>query len=241
MGYRYTYETRLLNMTAVKLINIGNLVTYSSVDNSVVSLEDMEIVISDGKIINVGRQLDDADEVFDCKNKLVTPGFVDCHTHPVFLDERENEFDMRTKGYTYEEIANKGGGINNSVNGVRSSSEAELINRVTTRMNNFLKLGTTTIEAKSGYGLDLESELKSLKVLHEVNIDHDIDIIPTFMGAHAVPLEYKNNTESYVNLLCDVIIPKIADQGIAVFNDVFCDEGYFNPVSYTHLTLPTKA
>ena len=141
-------------MSAIKLINIGNLVTYSSKDNSVVSLEDMEIVISDGKIINVGRQLDDADEVFDCKNKLVTPGFVDCHTHPVFLDERENEFDMRTKGYTYEEIANKGGGINNSVNGVRSSSEAELINRVTTRMNNFLKLGTTTIEAKSGYGLD---------------------------------------------------------------------------------------
>ena len=88
-------------MNAVKLINIGNLVTYISKDNSVFSLDDMEIVISDGKIINVGRQLGDADEVFDCKNKLVTPGFVDCHTHPVFLDERENEFDMRTKGYTY--------------------------------------------------------------------------------------------------------------------------------------------
>ena len=121
MGYRYTYETRLLNMNAVKLINIGNLVTYSSVDNSVVSLEGIEIVISDGKIIDIGRQIGDADEVFDCENKLVTPGFVDCHTHPVFLDERENEFDMRTKGYTYEEIANKGGGINNSVNGVRLS------------------------------------------------------------------------------------------------------------------------
>ena len=103
-------------MNAVKLINIGNLVTYSSVDNSVVSLEDMEIVISDGKIIDIGSQLDDVTEVFDCENKLVTPGFVDCHTHPVFLDERENEFDMRTKGYTYEEIANKGGGINTSVN-----------------------------------------------------------------------------------------------------------------------------
>ena len=100
----------------------------------------MEIVISDGKIIDIGSQLDDVNEVFDCENKLVTPGFVDCHTHPVFLDERENEFDMRTKGYTYEEIANNGGGINNSVNGVRSSAETELINRVTTRMNNFLKL-----------------------------------------------------------------------------------------------------
>ena len=115
-------------MNAVKLINIGNLVTYSSEDNSMVSLENMEIVISDGKIVDIGRKLGDADEEFDCENKLVTPGFVDCHTHPVFLDEREIEFDMRTKGYTYEEIANNGGGINNSVNGVRISSETELIN-----------------------------------------------------------------------------------------------------------------
>ena len=127
-------------MNAVKLINIGNLVTYSSEDNSVVSLEGMEIIISDGKIIDIGRKLGSADKEFDCKNKLVTPGFVDCHTHPVFLDERENEFDMRTRGYTYQEIANKGGGINNSVNGVRGSSEIELINRVTTRVNNFLTM-----------------------------------------------------------------------------------------------------
>ena len=215
-------------MKAIKLINIGNLVTYSSGDNSMVSLKDMEIVISDNKIIDIGRQLGDADKVFDCENKLVTPGFVDCHTHPVFLDERENEFDMRTKGYTYEEIANKGGGINNSVNGVRSSSETELINRLTTRMNNFLKLGTTTIEAKSGYGLNLGTELKSLKVLHEVSIDHDIDIIPTFMGAHAIPLEYKSNPEGYVDLLCDIIIPEVSNQGIAIFNDVFCEKDYFS-------------
>jgi len=215
-------------MKTLKLINIGNIVTYSTDSGSMISLKDKEIIISGGKVSEIGNSLSDADEVFDCNNKLVTPGFVDCHTHPVFFDERENEFDMRIKGYSYEEIADKGGGINYSVAGVRNSTENELANRVKLRMNDFLRLGTTTIEAKSGYGLDLESELKSLKVIHEVNIDHAIDIIPTFMGAHAIPVEYKNNPEGYVDLLCDVIIPEVSNQGIAVYNDVFCEKGYFN-------------
>ena len=215
-------------MKTLKLINIGNIVTYSVDNESVISLKDKEIIISGGKISEIGSSLSSADEVFDCNNKMVTPGFVDCHTHPVFFDERENEFEMRTKGCSYEDIAAKGGGINHSVESVRNASEAELISRVKPRMNDFLRLGTTTIEAKSGYGLNLEAELKSLKVLHEVDKEHDIDIIPTFMGAHAVPLEYKNNPEGYVDLLCDVIIPEVSSQGIAVFNDVFCEKGYFN-------------
>ena len=215
-------------MKTLKLINIGNIVTYSADSESMISLKDKEIIISGGKVSEIGNSLSDADEVFDCNNKLVTPGFVDCHTHPVFFDERENEFDMRIKGYSYEEIADKGGGINYSVAGVRNSTENELANRVKLRMNDFLRLGTTTIEAKSGYGLDLGSELKSLKVIHKVNIEHAIDIIPTFMGAHAIPVEYKNNPEGYVDLLCDVIIPEVSSQGIAVFNDVFCEKGYFN-------------
>ena len=142
----------------------------------------MEILISDGKIIEIGSKASDADQLFDCENKLITPGFVDCHTHPVFLDGRENEFEMRLRGLSYEEIANNGGGINNSVKSVRNSSEAELYNQVISRMDKFLKLGTTTIEAKSGYGLNIESELKSLKVLHEVKLNHQIDIVPTFYG-----------------------------------------------------------
>ena len=153
---------------------------------------------------------------------------MDCHTHPVFFDGRENEFEMRLKGLSYEEIAKEGGGINNSVKSVRNSSEAELYNRVISRMDKFLKLGTTTIEAKSGYGLDIDSELKSLKVIHEVNLAHQIDILPTFMGAHAVPKEYADDIDSYVDLICDSMIPQVAEQGIAVVNDVFCEEGYFN-------------
>ena len=215
-------------MGTLKLFNIGNMVTYSMNESSMISSKGMEILISDGKIIELGPKVGDADQLFDCENKLVTPGFVDCHTHPVFLDGRENEFEMRLKGFSYEEIANEGGGINNSVKSVRNSSEAELYNRVISRMDKFLKLGTTTIEAKSGYGLDIDSELKSLKVIHEVNLAHQIDILPTFMGAHAVPKEYADDIDSYVDLICDSMIPQVAEQGIAIFNDVFCEKGYFN-------------
>ena len=215
-------------MGTLKLFNIGNMVTYSMNESSMISSKGMEILISDGKIIEIGPKVGDADQLFDCENKLVTPGFVDCHTHPVFLDGRENEFEMRLKGFSYEEIANEGGGINNSVKSVRNSSEAELYNRVISRMDKFLKLGTTTIEAKSGYGLDIDSELKSLKVIHEVNLAHQIDILPTFMGAHAVPKEYADDIDSYVDLICDSMIPQVAEQGIAIFNDVFCEKGYFN-------------
>ena len=215
-------------MGTLKLFNIGNMVTYNMGASSMISSKGMEILISEGKIIEVGSKVSNADQIFDCENKLVTPGFVDCHTHPVFLDGRENEFEMRLKGLKYEEIANKGGGINNSVSSVRNSSEAELYNRVLSRMDRFLKIGTTTIEAKSGYGLNIESELKSLKVIHEVNLNHQIDIVPTFMGAHAVPREYADDIESYVDLICDSMIPQVAEQGIAVFNDVFCEKGYFN-------------
>ena len=217
-----------MTMGTLKLFNIGNMVTYSVNENSMISSKGMEILISDGKIIEVGSKVSNADQLIDCENKLVTPGFVDCHTHPVFLDGRENEFEMRLKGLSYEEIAKNGGGINNSVSSVRNSSEAELYNQVISRMDKFLKLGTTTIEAKSGYGLNTESELKSLKVLHEVKLNHQIDIIPTFMGAHAVPKEYNGDVNSYVDLICDSMIPQVAEQGIAIFNDVFCEKGYFN-------------
>ena len=214
-------------MNSLKLINIGQLVTYDSMKNEMVVFENTEIAIEGNHIKEVGQNLGDADQIFDCKNKLVTPGFVDPHTHPVFLDGRENEFAMRLQGATYEEIAEAGGGIVNSINGVRNSSESDLISRVKTRMDRFLKLGTTTVECKSGYGLNTESELKSLKVIDDVNKSHFIDMIPTFMGGHAFPPEFKNNPNDYVDLICDEMIPAVAKQGIAKFNDVFCENGYF--------------
>tara|TARA_B100000519_G_scaffold195424_1_gene200454 strand:- start:144 stop:1346 length:1203 start_codon:yes stop_codon:yes gene_type:complete len=212
----------------LKLGNIGNLVTYDSKRGRMISSENIELIINNGKIIEIGTKLGDADYFFDCKNKLVTPGFVDSHTHPVFLNHREDEFHLRMSEVSYEEISKNGGGILNSVESVKNASEALLVSKVKLRMDEFFRHGTTTVECKSGYGLDTSTELKSLKVIDEVNNIHEIDIVPTFMGAHDFPQEYKNNRNDYVDLICDEMIPKVAKQGVAKFNDVFCENGYFN-------------
>ena len=214
-------------MSSLKLSNVGQLVTYNAETMDMAVRDNVEIVIEGHQVTEVGQNLGDADTVLDCKEKLVTPGFVDPHTHPVFLDGREDEFAMRSQGATYEQIAAAGGGIVKSIEGVRNASEAELISRVETRMDRCLKLGTTTVECKSGYGLNKESELKSLKVIDEVNQSHDIDLIATFMGAHAFPPEFKDKHADYVDLICDDMIPEVEKQGIAIFNDVFCENGYF--------------
>ena len=215
-------------MSSIKLSNIGQMITYDSENKGMMVKDNLEIVIYKGKIMEIGRNLGDVDQLIDCDGMLVTPGFVDPHTHPVFLNGREDEFKMRLEGKTYEEIANAGGGIINNVMDVRESSEADLIIRVKDRMDRFLNLGTTTIECKSGYGLNIESELKSLKVIHEVNRTHDIDMIATFMGAHAFPKEFIEKQDAYVDLICEKMIPAVAKQGIARFNDVFCEDGYFD-------------
>ena len=193
--------------------------------DGVASFKNTSILIENGKIAAIGdRQSENA---IDCGGKMVTCGFVDSHTHPVFLDNRDEEYAMRLAGVTYEKIAEKGGGIVSSVEGVRNASEDELIDKVSQRMDRFIAGGTTTIEAKSGYGLDTESELKSLSVINKVHKSHAIDLIPTFMGGHAFPQEYSDDHDGYVNLICNEMIPAVAAQGIAVFNDVFCEEGYF--------------
>ena len=215
-------------MSKIKLINIGEIVTYNSRTKTIDYTVDSDILINEGIIEKIDNDIDDDCEIFDCKNKLVTPGFVDPHTHPVFLNGREEEFGLRMQGATYQEIAEKGGGINSSVNGVRNASTEELVVLVTKRMDKFIKLGTTTIEAKSGYGLNVESELKSLEVLDRVNSNHAIDIYPTFLGAHAFPPEYKNDHDGYIDLLCNEMIPAVAEQGIAIYCDIFCENGYFN-------------
>ena len=215
-------------MGSVKLINIGELVTFDSINKKMIRLKNPEIVIEQDKIYEIGYTLGPADTLFDCCNMLVTPGFVDSHTHPVFLNYRDNEYNMRLQGASYEEISEAGGGIINSVQDVRNSSMSELVLKVEQRMDRFLNLGTTTVECKSGYGLSKESEVKSLEVIHEVNKNHKIDMIPTFMGAHTFPFEYKNDHDGYVNLICDEILPEIASKGLAKFNDVFCENGFFN-------------
>ena len=216
-------QSKISNPKSIILKNIGCLVTANA--DGVASFENTSILIENGKIAAIGEG--QSENAIDCGGKMVTCGFVDSHTHPVFLDNRDEEYAMRLAGATYEKIAEKGGGIVSSVEGVRNASEDELIDKVSQRMDRFIAGGTTTIEAKSGYGLDTESELKSLSVIHKVHKSHAIDLIPTFMGGHAFPQEYSDDHDGYVNLICNEMIPAVAAQGIAVFNDVFCEEGYF--------------
>ena len=210
------------------LKNIGILSTYNSKTGSFDSLKNCTIDIENEIVTNIGKNNNNGDFIIDCNQKLVTPGFVDAHTHPVFKNGREKEFSQRISGKSYEEISLEGGGINASIKGVRESSETELLDIIMRRMDEFLSLGTTTIEAKTGYGLDTESELKSLRILDHVHNRHKIDIFPTFLGAHSVPDEFNGDANAYVDLLCNEMIPAVSEQGIAKFCDVFCEVGYFD-------------
>ena len=212
----------------LQLKNIGILSTYNSETGSFDSLKNCTIDIENGIVIDIGKNDNKGEHTIDCNQKLVTPGFVDAHTHPVFKNGREKEFTQRISGKSYEEISANGGGINSSIIGVREINETELLDIVINRMDEFLILGTTTIEAKTGYGLDTESELKSLRVLDQVHNNHKIDIFPTFLGAHSVPDEFNGDTKAYVDLLCNEMIPAVSEQGIAKFCDVFCEVGYFD-------------
>ena len=212
----------------LKLTNISQLVSYQSVSDTIQTMSNIEILIEEETIRAIGPTVGNGDEIVDCSGRLVTPGFIDPHTHPVFYKGREEEYAMRLAGASYQEIAENGGGILTSIKGVRNASEDELVERVKKRMTRFLNLGTTTIEAKSGYGLDTESELKSLRVLDRVHRDHPIDIVPTFLGAHAFPPEFSDDRDGYMDLLCDEMIPAIGEQGIAQYCDVFCEQGYFS-------------
>ena len=211
------------NNKSILLSNIGRLITANF--DGVKSVEDTTILIENGRIASIGEG--QSEHTINCGGKMVTAGFVDSHTHPVFYNKRDEEYAIRLAGASYEEIAEKGGGIVSSVDGVRKASKEELIEKVSSRMDRFISMGTTTIEAKSGYGLDTDSELKSLEVIDAVNQSHDIDMVPTFMGAHAFPKEFFDNHDAYVDIICDEMIPAVAKQGIAQFNDVFCEGGYF--------------
>ena len=224
----------------LNLTNIGLLATYNSKTCAFERIHDCKIIIDDGIITNINGAVINRNESIDCNGKLVTPGFVDAHTHPVFVDGRGNEFVTRLAGVSYQEIAKQGGGINASIAAVRNATEIELYDRVIKRMDKFIEMGTTTLEAKSGYGLDTESELKSLRVLDHVNSAHAIDIVPTFLGAHAIPPEFNGDPKGYFTLLCKEMIPAVAEQGIAKFCDVFCEEGYFN-VNDSRIILQTAA
>jgi imidazolonepropionase len=176
----------------------------------------------------------------DGRQLWALPGYVDPHTHPVFYKTREEEFELRIRGKSYEEIAAAGGGIRNSVRALRKASFDELAELTYYRIREFLDYGTTTIEAKSGYGLSLEDELKSLRVLKKVAGLLPITIVPTFLGAHEVPDEYQNNRQAYIDLLINEMIPAVAEEKLAVFCDIFTEKNVFSIAESEKILLAAK-
>ena len=213
-----------------KITNIGSIVTWSPEDNKLLTLENVEILVEEDTILKIASDVQEAEEEIDADGALITPGFVDSHTHPIFSRDRASEFAMRISGKSYEEIASSGGGIISSIQGIRNASEDQLFEECLERINFFLRHGTTTIEAKSGYGLTTEDEIKSLRVIKRLNENGKLDIIPTFMGAHAIPPEFKDNPSGYVNLICEEMIPAVAEEDLAEYCDVFCEKGYFSVI-----------
>ncbi len=206
-------------------------------------LQDRSIVLEKGKILEIlpaGKEMEYLNlgdyEQIDASGKTVIPGFVDSHTHAVFAGDRAFELGMKLEGKTYLEILEKGGGIAYTVNQTRNASKEELLDSLLKRLDQFLLHGTTTIEVKSGYHLDVEGELLALEVLAEADAIHPIKIVPTFLGAHLVPQEFKSNPDDYVSLIVDDMLPLVKKQGIARFTDVFCDEGAFS-VDQTRIIL----
>lgn len=223
--------------------NIGQLVTMAGdvprrgkMMQELGIIESGGIAVSNGEIIGVGTS-DEIERktplalncrVLDGMGCLVTPGLIDCHTHPVFANTRESEFEMRLQGLSYMEIAQAGGGIRSSVRDLRAMPADTLMQKTRKRFDRLLAHGTTTIEAKSGYGLSTESELKSLQVIRDLKDLHPLETVPTFLGAHEVPDEYRSRREAYVELVVNEMIPAVAKAQLAEFSDVFCEEGVFS-------------
>ena len=229
-------------MTTV-FINIKELVQVRELDVMKVSGKNMSIlpiiknaflIIKDNIIVDFGSMntldIKKSDKVIDLTGKIVLPTWCDSHTHLVFADTREEEFVNRIKGLTYQEIAERGGGILNSSKKLQNKPEIELFEDAAKRLKELIKNGTGAIEIKSGYGLTLESELKILRVIKKLKENFSLPIKATFLGAHAIPNEYKEKRAEYIQLIIDKMIPEIAKEKLADYIDVFCEKGYFTTI-----------
>jgi imidazolonepropionase len=196
-------------------------------------LKNAWLCMEDGRITARGEGIPDEKtvygaEVLDAGNRLVTPGLVDAHTHLVFASWRQNELGQKLHGASYLDILAQGGGILSTVKATRGASEQSLFSKASAELNEMLQLGVTTVEAKSGYGLDTATELKQLRVIRKLSHTHPMDIVPTFLGAHAVPEEYRGCREKYIDLICTQMLPAVAAEKLAKFCDVFCETGVFS-------------
>ncbi len=216
------------------ITNIKKLITHKTVNISskICTYKDICIGINRGKIVKLNTDFKlnriKNEEVIDAKGKAVIPGLVECHTHTVFGGDRIDDFERRSRGLTYMDILKAGGGINHTVKCTRESRDSELIKTGLERVRKFTANGITTLEIKSGYGLSVKDELRLLKIIGRIKDESDIDIIPTFLGAHTFPPEYRENRDKYVDIITDTMLPLVRKNNLSEFCDIFCEEGAFN-------------
>ncbi len=209
----------------VKKISGIDMKSLPIVKNAYLLVED-DIIVDYGKMEDLNVTI--VDKTIDCSGKIVLPAWCDSHTHIVYAGNREQEFVDRINGLTYEEIANRGGGILNSAKQLQETSEDDLYEQSVKRVKEVMKLGTGAIEIKSGYGLTLDAELKMLRVIKRIKKNFPIKVKATFLGAHALPKEFKNDKSSYIDLIINEMMPQIAKEELAQYVDVFCEKGYFS-------------
>lgn len=205
------------------------------------------VVIEDGiiKAINetdkILKEFDEEEfEIVDASNKTILPGFVDSHTHLVFGGYRAEEYNWRLSGMEYMEIMKRGGGIINSVKGTKEASKDELVKLGRKRLDSMMSFGVTTVEGKSGYGLDYETEIKQLEVMQQLDKDHPLDIVKTFLGAHAVPKEYKGREDEFIDFIIEKVLPEVKKRNLAEFCDIFCEKNVFSVEQSRRLLLKAK-
>ena len=234
-------STELLITNAEQLVTLAGparprrgeeMRTPGIIEDGAVLVRDVEIIAA-GTTSEIEPVADPGALRIDARERVVMPGFVDAHTHPVFAGTREDEYEMRTLGLTYQEIALRGGGILSTVRKTRLATEEELFELALPRLRLMLEHGTTTIEAKSGYGLTVEDELKILRVIRRLDRETPLELVPTFLGAHEIPDEYRGSPESigsredYIRLIVEEMLPRVASEGLAEYADIFCESHVF--------------